>query len=91
VEAKGYTVRLEDDYAVSRLARELHVRPQRVRQWIQEGKLKRGRNQRIKEPVLREFLKEHAHLFDLAIVEPDIRLLLLECRPDDEAVSAAVG
>lgn len=91
VEAKGYTVRLEDDYTVARLARELHVRPQRVRHWIQEGKLKRGRNQRIKESVLREFLKEHGHLFDLAIVEPDMRLLLLECQADDEALSAAVG
>jgi hypothetical protein len=91
VEAEGYTVRLEDDYTVSRLARELHVRPQRVRQWMQQGKLKRGRNQRIKESVLREFLKEHGHLFNLAFVEPDMRLLLLECRPDEEALSATVG
>jgi hypothetical protein len=91
VEAEGYTVKLEDDYTVSRLARELHVRTQRVHQWMQDGKLKRGRNHRIKESVLREFLKENGHLFDLAVVEPDIRLLLLECRPDEEALSVAVG
>jgi hypothetical protein len=90
VEAEGYKVRLEDDYTVSRLARELHVRPQRIRQWIQEGKLKRGRNQRIKESVLRQFLKENGHLFDPAAVEPDMRLLLTECRPvGEDALSAA--
>ncbi len=92
VEAEGYKVRLEDDYTVSRLARELHVRPQRVRQWIQEGKLKRGRNQRIKESVLCQFLKEYGHLFDPAAVEPDMRLLLIECRSaEEDALSAAAS
>ena len=89
VEAEGYTVRLEDDYTISRLAKELHVRPERVRQWIKEGKLKRGRNQRIKESVLRQFLKEHGDWFDPSVVEPDLRLLLLECRPKGNALSAA--
>jgi hypothetical protein len=92
VEAEGYKVRLEDDYTVLRLARELHVRPQRLRQWIQEGKLKRGRNKRIKESVLRQFLKQHGHLFDPAAVEPEMRLLLIECRPaGEDARSAAAG
>lgn len=89
MEAEGYTVRLEDDYTVSRLARELHVRPQRIRQWLQEGKLKRGRNQRIKESVLRQFLKAYGHVFDPAVLEPDMRLLLLECRSTEDALSAA--
>jgi hypothetical protein len=88
VETEGYTVRLEEDYSVSRLARELHIRPQRIRQWIQEGKLKRGRNQRIKESVVRQFLKEHGHLFDPSVVEPDMRLLLLECRAKESRLSA---
>jgi transposase-like protein len=92
VEAEGYKVRLEDDYTVSRLARELHVRPQRNRQWIQEGTLKRGRNQRIKESVLRQFLKQHGHLFDPAAVEPEVRLLLIECRSaGEDALSAAAS
>jgi transposase-like protein len=92
VETEGYTVRFEDDYSVSRLARELHVRPERIRQWIETGQLKRGRNQRVKESLLRQFLKEHSNSFELNIMEPEIRLLLLECRSsDDRVLAAAVG
>ncbi|MGH9771916.1 MAG: helix-turn-helix domain-containing protein [Candidatus Acidiferrales bacterium] len=91
VETQGYTIRMEDDYTVSRLARELHTRPQTIRQWIQEGKLKRGRNRRIKESVIRQFLKEYGHLFDPALLEPDMQLLLLECRSKEEKLSAAAS
>lgn len=81
----GLTTAREEGFTISNLATDWHVRRATVRGWISLGWLKRGRDGRIPERVVRSFCKKHRDELNWTRLEAHTRAWVLEfCHQEEE-------
>ncbi len=85
----GLSAKCLEGSTTKEVMRNLHVSWQRLRQWVEAGWIKVGRNRRITERSLRSFLREHADELDLNRLDDEAREWLREFGFDAGAGRAA--
>jgi hypothetical protein len=87
LEELGLSSRCEEGYSAAELARRLHVRRERVREWLDAGLIKRSRNRLISDRSLAPFFRDHSDQLNWDVVEQHVEAWILELggkRPEPE-------
>jgi hypothetical protein len=71
VETVGLSARCGEGFTSTEVMKQLHVSHSRLKHWIEEGRIKVGRNGRITERSLRSFLREHREELHWDLFEAD--------------------